>query len=33
MFRFLDREFGLSFTSLILFGEPKFPNLKKFMKK
>ena len=33
MFKFLDREFGLPFTSLILFGEPKFPCFKRHAKK
>ena len=33
MFDFLEREFGLRFTSLILFGEPKFPYFKRYAKK
>jgi len=33
MFDFLDANFGLKFTSLLFFGEPKFPDLKSFFKK
>lgn len=29
----LDFDFGTKFTSLIFFGEPKFPDFKKLLKK
>ena len=33
LFDWLNFEFGYNLTSLILFGEPKMPQLKDFMKK